>query len=139
MPSSCFRIFRAVRSVCLPVTTVIGFCFLLTWVFILYQPTPGPGVIQRMGWQSWESVDERPLNIGVSTGNNNTGTGKGSNTGGGAGGDVDWWNVTATEDNVDYAGLPLDVWNPLLPHNTGCKWSIHYYGFLTEFQLTRIR
>lgn len=118
MAFSCYRIFRSVRSVCLPVTTVVGFSFLLTWIFILYQPTPGPGIIQRMGWQSWDSIDDKPPNVDASTGNSNTG---GSNTGGT---DVDWWNVTTTEDNVDYAGLPLDVWNPLLPHITGCQLQI---------------
>ncbi len=70
-----------------------------------------------MGWQSWESVDEKKPNVDTSTGGN-TGSGSGSNTGSG---DVDWWNVTTTQDNVDYAGLPLDVWNPLLPHDTGCE------------------
>ena len=33
--------------------------------------------------------------------------------------DVDWWNVTQEENEIDYASLPLDVWSPLLPHNTG--------------------
>jgi len=34
--------------------------------------------------------------------------------------EVDWWNVTAPETKVDSSTLPLDVWAPLLPHNTGC-------------------
>ncbi|KXN86602.1 putative inactive purple acid phosphatase 29 [Leucoagaricus sp. SymC.cos] len=118
MALSFLRLFRAVRSVCLPVTTVVGFCFLLTWIFILYQPTPGPGLIQRMGWQAWESVDET---VSPSKGPSNTIPSEGSSTGsdGGNPDDVDWWNVTKTDDTIDYAGLPLDVWNPLLPHNTG--------------------
>lgn len=34
---------------------------------------------------------------------------------------VDWWNVTTpTGQTVDSASLPLDVWAPLLPHDTGC-------------------
>jgi hypothetical protein len=68
-----------------------------------------------MGWQSWESVDE----ISLPEGNGNAGP---SNTGGteDALGDTDWWNVTATDKNIDYASLPLDIWNPLLPHKTGC-------------------
>ncbi|KAJ8482432.1 hypothetical protein ONZ45_g14949 [Pleurotus djamor] len=34
--------------------------------------------------------------------------------------DVDWWNVTdGGGQAVDFASLPLDVWNPLLPHDTG--------------------
>lgn len=34
---------------------------------------------------------------------------------------VDWWNVTTPEYNTaDTASLPLDVWAPLLPHDTGC-------------------
>ncbi|KAF5362132.1 hypothetical protein D9756_002488 [Leucocoprinus leucothites] len=111
--------FRGVRSVCLPVTTVVGFCFLLTWVFILYQPTPGPGIIQRMGWQAWESVDSTAT--APSKGNTDTVSNEGSNTGGNGDvpNDVDWWNVTTKQDNIDYGSFPLDTWNPLLPHNTG--------------------
>lgn len=34
---------------------------------------------------------------------------------------VDWWNVTTSEDHtVDAASLPLDIWAPLMPHDTGC-------------------
>jgi len=107
--------FRGIRSVCVPVTTVVGFCFLLTWIFILYKPTPGPGIIQRMGWQAWESVD---VTVDSSTGGSNATPSTGDTSTG-----VDWWNVTTTPDNIDYASFPLDVWNPLLPHNTGCKLS----------------
>ncbi|KAJ3496764.1 hypothetical protein NLJ89_g10439 [Agrocybe chaxingu] len=32
---------------------------------------------------------------------------------------VDWWNVTQPENKVDASSLPLDVWSPLLPHDTG--------------------
>jgi len=108
--------FRGIRSVCVPVTTVVGFCFLLTWIFILYKPTPGPGIIQRMGWQAWESVDVTVLDS--STGDSNAAGDNGDTST-----DVDWWNVTTTPNNIDYASFPLDVWNPLLPHNTGCKLS----------------
>lgn len=35
---------------------------------------------------------------------------------------VDWWNVTGVGDTtVDSASFPLDVWAPLLPHDTGCE------------------
>lgn len=37
---------------------------------------------------------------------------------------VDWWNVTNNDEtNFDSTSLPLDVWNPLLPHDTGRKFS----------------
>jgi hypothetical protein len=98
----------------MPVTTIVGFCFLLTWIFILYQPSPGPGLIQRMGWQAWESVDEA---LPPSKGSDDITIPSDPSDSS----DVDWWNVTATEDNTDYASFPLDIWNPLLPHNTGCE------------------
>ncbi len=32
---------------------------------------------------------------------------------------VDWWNVTQDDTTYDSGSLPLDVWGPLLPHDTG--------------------
>lgn len=40
---------------------------------------------------------------------------------------VDWWNVSGIpglgQDKVDTTSFPLDVWAPLLPHDTGRKLS----------------
>lgn len=114
MALSCYRLLRACRSVCLPVSTIVAFSFLLSWVFVLYHHSPGPGSIQRMGWQSWESVDETSKSTDLSIPDNSTDSG------------VDWWNVTSADDSFDYTSLPLDVWNPLLPHITGCG-SPHFF------------
>lgn len=113
MPTpSCYRFFRALRSLCVPITTVIGFSLLLTWIFVLYQPSRGPGMVQRMGWQAWEVVsmnEAADTKAGTTTLGNTTNTPEG----------VDWWDVTESEDKVDNLSLPLDVWSPLLPHDTG--------------------
>ncbi|KDR80533.1 hypothetical protein GALMADRAFT_90903 [Galerina marginata CBS 339.88] len=108
---SCFKFFRGLRSMCAPITTVIGFSLMLTYIFILYQPSRGPGIRQRMGWQSWEVVTMTDQ-TSPSKGSPSTGTGNEDHT-------VDWWNVTKPEDKVDFSSLPLDVWSPLLPHDTG--------------------
>ncbi|KAF8956921.1 Metallo-dependent phosphatase-like protein [Flammula alnicola] len=112
---TCYKFFRGLRSMCAPITTVIGFSLMLTYVFILYQPTRGPGIKQRMGWQSWETVtlsDHAIPSGGSSTGPSNSSAGAPDSG-------VDWWNVTKPEDKVDYSSLPLDTWSPLLPHDTG--------------------
>lgn len=119
MAYTVYRFFRSLRSMCAPLTAVIGFSCLLTFIFILYQPTPGPGMIQRLGWQSWETVS-MSQQAAVSTGHN--GQSSDSSPIGGSNGvasGVDWWNVTADEPKVDGASLPLDIWAPLLPHDTG--------------------
>ena len=108
-----FRFFRALRSLCAPITAVICFSLMLTYVFILYQPTPGPGIIQRLGWQSWESVKLSESAIAASNPDASAPADDSTSNG------VDWWNVTS-EPTVDYSSLPLDVWAPLLPHDTGC-------------------
>ena len=103
---------------CAPITAVIGFSCLLTFIFILYQPTPGPGIKQRLGWQSWESIS---IASEVATASNAT-------TSPSQAGDsskvdlpegVDWWNVTGIpglgQDTIDTTSFPLDVWSPLLP------------------------
>ena len=108
------RFVRFLRSICAPATAVIGFSFLLTFLFILYQPTRGPGSQQRVGWQAWDVISPPEGGSQVEV----TPTTGSSDTHGG----VDWWNVTQPgEDSVDYASFPLDVWAPLLPHDTGRK------------------
>jgi len=34
---------------------------------------------------------------------------------------TDWWDVETTALEIKSRGPPLDVWDPLLPHDTGCK------------------
>lgn len=103
---NCFKLLRGVRSICLPVTTIVGMTLMLTYVFILYRPGRGPGLAQKMGWQSWEVINGTSLPTKLPTHHG-----------------VDWWNVTVPNDTVDYSSLPLDVWMPLLPHNTGCMFA----------------
>ncbi|KAI0642441.1 Metallo-dependent phosphatase [Trametes meyenii] len=113
---SLFRLGRFIRSIFVPTASIIAFSCLLTFVFILYQPTPGPGSIQQLGWQSWDVVREyegqsamtdRPTEV------------LGSPTVGPVPDGVDWWNVTTGPEIVDAASLPLDVWDPLMQHDTG--------------------
>lgn len=79
-----------------------------------------------MGWQAWEvvSMNEAPDTKPGATTSGNPNTPE----------EVDWWNVTESQDKVDNLSLPLDVWSPLLPHDTGrashCISSI-YSGLLT--------
>jgi hypothetical protein len=70
----------------------------------------GPDHIQRVGWQSWSlvSTDGIPL------------PGNGSEVPHVPAG-LEWWNVTQTPSASDSANLPLDQWNPLLPHDTGSE------------------
>ena len=120
---SCWRFFRALRSMCAPITTGIGFSFLLTWIFILYQPSSGPGLIQRVGWQSWDSISLPPEGSTATGGASTPNKPSGGNTDVEVPSGVDWWNVTDSQDtNFDSTSLPLDVWNPLLPHDTGCAY-----------------
>lgn len=119
MALTIWRIGRSLRSICLPMTSVIAFSFLLTWIFVLYQPTDGPGLVQRMGWQSWDTVL-----IGLENVNQalppQPGHGPGDDESAHVPhGGVDWWNVTQDTTTVDTTSLPLDVWSPLLPHDTG--------------------
>jgi len=111
---NCYKFLRGVRSVCLPVTTIIGMTLMLTHVFILYRPGRGPGLAQKMGWQSWEVI-EVPSNTTTPA---KTPTHHG----------VEWWNVTVPDDKVDYSNLPLDAWMPLLPHDTGCVFACPSYA-----------
>lgn len=92
---------------------------MLTFIFILYQPSHGPGISQRVGWQSWDTIwymdgtqappntqSSSPSGIGVTPPTLPEG--------------VDWWNVSTDEvSQIDFASLPLDRWSPVLPHNTG--------------------
>jgi hypothetical protein len=94
------------------------FSLLLTWIFVLYQPSPGPGELQHMGWQAWELVSN-PNKGSVDQHTSNGTVDSGSKTPVQEG--VDWWNVTVEDNGVDTTSFPLDKWLPLLPHDTGCK------------------
>jgi hypothetical protein len=113
------RFVRFIQSVFVPTTAIIGFSCLLTFFFVLYQPTRGPGDIQRLGWQSWDTISPSGVN---ETGNQPPPTSEDHDT------DVDWWNVTApgSTSPADSASLPLDVWAPLLPQDTGCIYFLHF-------------
>lgn len=113
------RFIRSLHSIFVPTTAIIGFSVLLTFFYILYQPTRGPGDVQRLGWQSWDIVSPLPA-ADVSSNVNETGNQPSPPSGDHDAG-VDWWNVTApgSTSPVDSASLPLDVWAPLLPHDTG--------------------
>ena len=122
MAFNVYRLGRGFRAILAPLSAIIGFSCLLTFLFVLYQPTPGPGIQQRLGWQSWDVVDSTlPLadtdtSIDIGSGDDDVEAGDDMPAEDG----VDWWNVTAPQDSVDSASLPLDVWAPLLPHDTGC-------------------
>ncbi|KAI6010736.1 Metallo-dependent phosphatase-like protein [Pisolithus orientalis] len=104
MALSCSRFFRFLRSIAEPVLAIVGFSCLLTFIFILYQPTPGPGISQKVGWQSWDSVSS----VGNSTTPEDVSV------------DTDWWNVSYPGDEPsDTSSYPLDYWAPFLPHDTG--------------------
>ena len=106
---------------CAPIMTVVGFSLILTYIFILYQPTRGPGIKQRMGWQSWEVIDApKAVTSGQSSSPSKPAEG------------VDWWNVSTPDETVDSSSLPLDVWSPLLPHDTGRTY--HLFRFYSIFE-----
>ena len=108
---------------------------MLSILFILYQPTRGPGrYVQRIGWQSFDFVQEDsallpqgPLPVDPGSIGGSVGTGDGGLSS--LPPDVDWWdveNAAATENAASSwssASLPMDKWNPLLPHDTGCELS----------------
>ena len=122
---TCARFFRFLRSIFVPATTILAFSCLLTFFFVLYQPTRGPGDLQRLGWQAWDTITlpvggtpstSESVDGTVVSGGDDTGGEDGDTTGG-----ADWWNVSRpTDSTTESASLPLDVWSPLLPHDTGC-------------------
>ncbi|KAI0259375.1 Metallo-dependent phosphatase-like protein [Gloeopeniophorella convolvens] len=111
------RFTRFLRSIFVPTTTIIAFSCLLTFFFVLYQPTRGPGDIQRLGWQSWDIIS--PLSTSSRPGDSPSLDEEGGGAQPSGNHDVDWWNVTSPTTSIDTASLPLDVWAPMLPHDTG--------------------
>ena len=119
MGFSAHRLSKVVYATCAPFTAVLGFSVLLTIVFVLYQPTRGPGDLQKLGWQSWATVSSKPVTNGkVATDNTTTEDDKTSPDNVPPG--TDWWNVESPEPEIESSSLPLDVWDPLMPHDTGC-------------------
>lgn len=113
------RLSRFLRATFVPAALVFSFSILLTFVFILYKPGFGPGGLQRVGWQAWEPVFDS--SSAYSGGNSGVGAVDEEQTVGDDW-DVDWWNVTKLEGGADTASLPLDIWHPLLQHDTGCAY-----------------
>jgi hypothetical protein len=115
---SAHRLPKIVRTTCAPFIAVLGFSVLLTIVFVLYQPTRGPGDLQELGWQSWATVSPKPATNGDVVTNNTTTQGDQTGPGNVPPG-TEWWDVEAPEPEVESSSLPLDVWDPLMPHDTG--------------------
>ncbi|KAF9026073.1 Metallo-dependent phosphatase-like protein [Rhodocollybia butyracea] len=115
-----YRFFRSLRSMCAPITAFIGFSCLLTFIFILYQPTPGPGIKQRLGWQSWDSISMNSDDLATVSSNTSS---QAAEPHVDLPEGVDWWNVSGLpgtgQDTVNTTSLPLDVWLPTAPHDTG--------------------
>ncbi|KAI0832144.1 Metallo-dependent phosphatase [Trametes gibbosa] len=124
-----FRLARFIRSIFVPTASIIAFSCMLTFMFILYQPTPGPGSIQRLGWQSWEVVPAYAGQASVAQGP--SGDVEIPSTPATVPEGVDWWNVTTGSEAVDTASLPLDVWDPLMQHDTGLS-EIHITDCLID-------
>ena len=110
MTSSFARLGRFLRSIFAPTIAIFGFSCLLTFVFVLYQPHPGPGALQRLGWQSWEVIQEVSMPDPLAS-SDKASEGLGVLGDGQPQEGVDWWNVTSPEDTATYdpASLPLDV------------------------------
>ena len=122
MGYSTHRLSKVVRTTCAPFTAVLGFSVLLTIVFVLYQPTRGPGDLQKLGWQSWATVSSKSATNGkVATDNTTTQDGDKTNS---VPPGTDWWDVESPEPEVESSSLPLDVWDPLMPHDTGCMCTV---------------
>ena len=123
MGFSAHRLSKVARTTCAPFTAVLAFSVLLTIVFVLYQPTRGPGDLQKLGWQSWATVSSSPsTNDKVAIDNTTTqGENPGSNN---VPSGTDWWDVETPEPEIESSSLPLDVWDPLMPHDTGCTCTV---------------
>ncbi|KAG2346718.1 Metallo-dependent phosphatase [Suillus weaverae] len=124
------RIGRSMRAILLPTAAVIGFSCLLTYFFVLYKPTVGPGIAQRLGWQAWDAVATVDyFNNGPST-PTVIGNPEEAQPIPGNDDETDWWEVSSNQPwdtTDDIESYPLDVWAPLLPHDTG----------LSEIAITR--
>ena len=125
MGFSAHRLSKIARTTCAPFTAVLGFSILLTVVFILYQPTRGPGDLQKLGWQSWATVSPNSATNGKVATDNTTKPGDDTDSNNLPEG-TDWWDVETPEPEIESSSLPLDVWDPLMPYDTGCTWVVLY-------------
>lgn len=132
MGFSAHRLSKVARTTCAPFTAVLGFSVLLTIVFILYQPTRGPDDLQKLGWQSWATVSPKPATNGDVATNNTTTQGDQTGSGNIPPG-TDWWDVETPEPEIESSSLPLDVWDPLMPHDTGCTCVFPYRSQLRSW------
>ena len=117
------RLSKVARTTCAPFTAILAFSILLTVIFVLYQPTRGPGDLQKLGWQSWASVSPKPATNGNVATNNTTTQNDNAGPGNVPPG-TDWWDVETPEPEIESSSLPLDVWDPLMPHDTGCMCAV---------------
>ncbi|KAF8325842.1 Metallo-dependent phosphatase-like protein [Cantharellus anzutake] len=91
----------------LPLTCYILFVLLLT--FYIYEKPRPLGKFQHIGWQAFDTITP-----GVPAPSEPHDPSRPTNTS-----SVDWWDVVNDDSNVPPTSLPLDIWNPLLPHHTG--------------------
>jgi hypothetical protein len=95
------RPLHALRSCAVPITLSLLFGFLLASLLLLSEPSKPA---RKLGWQSWDLI------LAVEGGNGTAGNETTVNDGGEVDDQVAGWKD---------ASLPLDVWDPLLPHRTG--------------------
>ncbi len=99
---------RLILKRSLPIACYVLFFLLLTFLF--YGKPRALGKLQHIGWQAFDIVSlnpvttESPTKPSVPTKGNST----------------DWWEVEDDGVEPPPTSLPLDVWNPLLSHHTGC-------------------
>lgn len=129
------------RGIFAPTAAIIGFSCLLTFIFILYQPTVGPGISQRLGWQAWDAVatvdyfDKGPSTV-TQPGEEEEAQPTPGNGEGVEG--TDWWETSSTQPwntTDDIESYPLDVWAPLLPHDTGRTCDFHFVRDSIQFHI----
>lgn len=99
------------RSLLSPLLIGSILVFTLGSYFLLSNPAPAAQTTSKIGWQSWDTVEEARVKSPTPGGGATAGSepGKGNGT------------TSASGDDAYIDGsLPLDVWDPLLPHRTGC-------------------
>ncbi|KAJ3540453.1 hypothetical protein NM688_g6225 [Phlebia brevispora] len=114
----------------MPVAPTIARCGrFLSSIFAPASAIFGPGALQRIGWQSWDVVSSTsstglasthsrpPPDYGTPSESVDIDLPSSEDLPEG----TDWWNVTSPEDAMpfDPSSLPLDIWDPLMPHDTG--------------------
>ena len=113
MGFSAHRLLKVAQTTCASSNAFPAFSFLLTIIFVLYQPTRGPGDLQKLGSQPWAAVSSKTITYGRMAIDNITTPG-GNTIPESVPPGTDWWDV-----EVGGPSLPLDVWDPLTPRDTG--------------------